>query len=249
MLFDPEIAAQADESGRHPNASSSNAAVPQYRAAPQVIDPRAKQRIRITRRDLENYGYTPDCPRCEQLRTGRINSDANHSEECRHRIYAEWEAHDDPKWEKAKQELGIETTGTGLLPQPMGNEIRGLEQLDRPQHSDQASSSRPQPNPNSNPVPTTRSGRMDDDDDLADKVEGTVDRDAYPEQAPEESTFGSMVEEVYDLFMGDEKEDDDAMISSLVLAGVDIEDARIFIARCNGTRRSPLFTRSMGVEL
>lgn len=49
-----------------------------------------KRRIRITRADLNKYGFTGGCPRCEALRNGEQNTNKNHSEDCRFRIYGEW---------------------------------------------------------------------------------------------------------------------------------------------------------------
>ena len=55
------------------------------------------RRTRITRADLEKYGLTAGCPRCEALRAGAPDTTKHHSEDCRFRIYGEWEAKSDPK--------------------------------------------------------------------------------------------------------------------------------------------------------
>ena len=57
-----------------------------------------RRRIRITKADLVKYGYTDGCPRCSDLRGGAKDSTHNHTEDCRFRVYGEWEAHNDPKW-------------------------------------------------------------------------------------------------------------------------------------------------------
>ena len=54
--------------------------------------------IRITKADLVRYGYTDGCPRCTDLRGGAKDSTHNNPEDCRFRVYGEWEAHTDPKW-------------------------------------------------------------------------------------------------------------------------------------------------------
>ena len=117
---DPEIVAMDDESGQPATPKDR----PESRE--DAIDPRALHRIRITRADLNSYGYSPGCPRCNDLRSGKIHSNSNHTEECRYRIYSEWENNRNPKWLKAKTELGIDDTSTGLPPPPMDNEVLSL---------------------------------------------------------------------------------------------------------------------------
>ena len=44
------------------------------------------RRVYITRRNLEQHGYTAGCPACEQTRTGMRTPGLNHSEACRIRM-------------------------------------------------------------------------------------------------------------------------------------------------------------------
>ena len=52
---------------------------------------RAVQRIRITKNDLMRYGYSDDCPKCQDLRKNQIFTGKHHSEMCRYRLYAEFQ--------------------------------------------------------------------------------------------------------------------------------------------------------------
>ena len=77
----------------------------------------------MMRQDVVKHAYTDGGPRCRDLQGGRIHTQANHSEECRARIYGQWEATGDAKWKRALQELGIDSTGTGLAPPSMDIEL------------------------------------------------------------------------------------------------------------------------------
>ena len=117
-----------------------------------------------------------------------------------------------PKWLKAKAELGIDDTSTGLLPPPMDNEVRGLERLDQ---NHKPSSSRPA----SKHLPTAHSEHVNDDE-LVDIVEGNIDRDAFPEVAPNEPL--PMDEDATaDLFMNDDE--DGQILDNQIYASVKVE--------------------------
>ena len=57
-----------------------------------------KRKIRITKTDLDKYGYSDNGPRCEALRAGALDTNKHHSEDCRFRMYGEWQANNDPRW-------------------------------------------------------------------------------------------------------------------------------------------------------
>ena len=63
------------------------------------------KRIRITKRDLENYGYTGGCPRCADLEYGHANTKKAHNEECRARMYLKHKEMSDEKWAQAARDL------------------------------------------------------------------------------------------------------------------------------------------------
>ena len=67
---------------------------------------RAAKRIRITFKDVKQYGQTPGCPRCAALELGQghTNSKVAHNDECRMRIYKEFRRANDDKWVKVQRE-------------------------------------------------------------------------------------------------------------------------------------------------
>ena len=102
---------------------------------------KTRRRIRITKADLDKYGFTSGCPRCADLQSGARDSTHNHSEDCRFRIYGEWEAKSDPKWillsrqlesEYPKDEVRegeVDAEGHQRLPEVLAEESRDLEVL------------------------------------------------------------------------------------------------------------------------
>ena len=75
---------------------------------PEGEDPhtKARMRMRITLRDLEKYGFTKGCARCNMHQLGKT-SGVNHNEECRLRIYQAMTDASDSKLKKAKN-LGLD---------------------------------------------------------------------------------------------------------------------------------------------
>ena len=57
------------------------------------------------RADLDKYGYTDGCPRCEAMKAGNHATDKNHTEWCRIRIYGKWEQPGDPKRQRLSKQL------------------------------------------------------------------------------------------------------------------------------------------------
>ena len=68
----------------------------------EEAQPKQRMRMRITIQDLQKYGHTDGCPRCEMHKAGKT-SGVNHSEACRKRIYDAMEAAGDQKLTKAKR--------------------------------------------------------------------------------------------------------------------------------------------------
>ena len=60
---------------------------------------------KITEKDLKRYGYTDGCQRCRDLQRGIRLPFKPHTDECRLRMYFEWEKADDPKYKKVKHIL------------------------------------------------------------------------------------------------------------------------------------------------
>ena len=54
--------------------------------------------IRITKKDLVKYGYTPHCPRCMGFESGCFKTNRHHTDECHLRLYLHYYDNNDPKW-------------------------------------------------------------------------------------------------------------------------------------------------------
>ena len=63
------------------------------------------KQIRITKRDLIKYGYSPNCPRCLDLEAGIPRSNRHHSDECRLRVYLNYHDHNDAKWRALESQM------------------------------------------------------------------------------------------------------------------------------------------------
>ena len=63
------------------------------------------KQLRITLRDLNDFGFSERCPRCSDLQEGRYSSKKNHSQECRLRIYLAYKENNHPKWNAVKHLL------------------------------------------------------------------------------------------------------------------------------------------------
>ena len=64
-----------------------------------------RSQVRITNRDLKLYGYTPGCPRSNDLKHGRSETHKEHSDECRLRMYSAWQTNEDPKFNAVRHTL------------------------------------------------------------------------------------------------------------------------------------------------
>ena len=53
--------------------------------------------IRITQKDLNDFGYTENCPKCQDI-IARRSWKRSHSDECRLRLYMEYQRSEHPKW-------------------------------------------------------------------------------------------------------------------------------------------------------
>ena len=48
-----------------------------------------ERRLQFTRKDLDRYGFSENCPRCSAIENGDYKTKRNHTEACRQRIYAQ----------------------------------------------------------------------------------------------------------------------------------------------------------------
>ena len=78
--------------------------------------------LRITKADLERYGFTPGCPRCLNTQVGDVSSSSNHWESCRRRVYQQMYHQEDPKLLKWLRDHSSDTRkvgpSIGLEPSP-----------------------------------------------------------------------------------------------------------------------------------
>lgn len=63
------------------------------------------KKVRITKVDLEKYGYTPGCPRCARLEYGQSQTRVPHNDECRLRMYRRYQREGDVKWRRAREDI------------------------------------------------------------------------------------------------------------------------------------------------
>ena len=56
------------------------------------------RQLRITQKDLDQFGYSDDCPKCSDLRAGKMISSKPHNDQCRVRIYLHYKETNHPKW-------------------------------------------------------------------------------------------------------------------------------------------------------
>ena len=55
------------------------------------------KQLRITLKDLQEFGFTDGCPRCEAMQAGEYRTKKLHSEECRLRLYLPYQQTNHPK--------------------------------------------------------------------------------------------------------------------------------------------------------
>ena len=98
-------------------------------SAEHVTSERDLPSLRITRRDLEIYDYTPSCLRCAQIQLGNHQTNSKHSTLCRARVYGLMRDAKDPKlerwmrehpdqpfkWDLAVEEVKKDTEALGLV--------------------------------------------------------------------------------------------------------------------------------------
>ena len=119
---DQDVDDEEPEPLREPHQQDLRPPEPQEQA-----EPRGPNGVRISKRDLEKWGYTQGCNRCELTRTGKkIPPGARHSPACRKKIVRAMIASDDARVQRAlerseafKQGIDYRTTrGWRRRPQP-----------------------------------------------------------------------------------------------------------------------------------
>ena len=158
------------------------------------------KRVRITQADLIKYGHARGRPRCEDPKASRARTSKHHSEECRVRIYGEYEQEGGDKWDQVCRELRKDypelVPDTDIVDRPVVNEPK-------PQ--------RPQGDKNKREPAQAPPANMDVEDVEPGSVYMEPDDEVYRAQAA-------------DVFMDDSDDDEDPvrMVESLNQLGADL---------------------------
>ena len=158
--------------------------------------------MRITMKDLKTYGFSPGCPRCADLEHGRTRTNKHHNDECRLRMYAEYERNDDAKWRAVKHLLEPKATQSDHVIAADEPAQAAFEPPERPPLIPVNSY------PNTEPNTLAPDTPMDDFDDAYDLFGPDSDDDGMDEEAP-----------------GTE----DQMVDAFVLAGTTHDCARDYV--------------------
>ena len=161
--------------------------------------------MRITMKDLKRYCFTPGCPRCADMERGHTRTNKHHKDECRLRMYSEYERNDDPKWRAVKHLLEpkeIQSEHVVVDDEPVR---AAFEPLERPPLIPE--NSYPNMNTEPNTLAPDSPARDLDLDDAYDLFGPDIEDDGMDEEAP--ST-------------------EDQMVDAFVLAGT-THDARGFV--------------------
>ena len=60
------------------------------------------RQLRITKVDIDQFGLSDDCPKCADLRRGKMTTTKLHSDSCRLRFYLQFKEANHPKWKAVK---------------------------------------------------------------------------------------------------------------------------------------------------
>ena len=87
---------------------------------PPAIDDKKRKlkRLYITKKDLEKFGYTADCPACDATQIGKRTSGIQHTNRCRDRLeeHIRGEEEENPRVARHESRVGEAVTG---MPQPV----------------------------------------------------------------------------------------------------------------------------------
>ena len=215
-------------------------------APPSPIDDSVKlkvgQRLRLTRNDFRKYGWTPECGKCKEMKANRPFTNNPHTEDCRYRIYDEFRKHNDPKWRKAMEELGI----TEPHPQPQkehidteGREVGDLFHEPPPDdsHGVETPTGLPREIAPSSPAPSyapTSPGQGNEAEEAdGDRHDMDLENHLQRDGGDWNPDYGPYDLEDFDMGRMDE-DDGDEMVSSLIMAGATADQAQAYAAVVRG---------------
>ena len=95
------------------------------------------KQLRITLTDLNDFGFSERCPRCEDLQAGIYGTKKVHGKECRFRIYLNFKKTNHPRRREVKHLLEpedkfdaehVDVEGAEVIPQAMdGSNVLGTD--------------------------------------------------------------------------------------------------------------------------
>ena len=122
------------------------------------------KRVRITQGDLKKHGYSERCPRCADLLRGHHKTNKSQSDECRIRIYGEYETRDPAEWRLVTQQLKQKVSEHDARGDDIEDDLPTMEGPAAQQRSDEQT--------------------FDDDYEPNDNSESAGRQDGDPEYAP-----------------------------------------------------------------
>ena len=155
--------------------------------------------------DLDKYGYTDDCPRCDDIQRGNNRSFRNHTDPCKLRIYFAWKENNDPKYLRVKHLLEPDAD------EPTDANVLAAAEFEYDHDAPNAIPQLPNPPTPVDPAPQSPTSFVADDGIYEPELPGLV---------PENE------DDVADIFMDDPDDSEDKMVDYLVLAGADPTEAR-----------------------
>ena len=99
------------DGGAPPAASSAKAKDQSQDAEVEIGDAGMKildAQVRITQKDLDEFGYTTGCSRCEAIQAGSKKWKRSHNDECRLRMYMEYQRSEHPRWKAIRHLLAAD---------------------------------------------------------------------------------------------------------------------------------------------
>ena len=180
------------------------------------------RQLRITKVDIDQFGLSEDCPKCADLRRGKMTTTKLHSDSCRLRFYLQFKEANHPKWQAVKH----------LFEDHDDSPKFQSQQVDK-----EGAAAAPPALFESEPLKGNGDLGMDDD-----AFDMAIDRSLEREPLIEDEA------DVADMFT-DDLEDvipEDAMVDALLMAGVAEAQAKVAAHQMMALRTRPTFIEAYG---
>ena len=181
----PDDELDSDEIEADPAPHEPNEEAPPPPSADDAAESRAaaRRRLRITMKDLGRYGYTGGCPRCADLEFGNVKTKKLHSEECRDRIYKEYEKSKHEKYTKVRAEIERARAENAPMPNFVDLDAADYEQWLSREIAREQTAPTPPPTPRA-PDPPVESAEDDAASAPPEAKRARIDEPASAESAP-----------------------------------------------------------------